>query len=162
MRLRLMIKMWILVIVSKSSSLDIRDLRRTRKSIDPTTASTIATSLIHSKVDNCNSFLLNLPATQISRLQLVLNSAALAVTRTPTFHHFQISSLAYNKPENSIQGSLSHSQIFQNWPSFSSSLFHLTHTSSFYSFLISHHTQSSFCHSWFERTNRSFIHSAPV
>jgi len=31
---------------------------------------TIATSLIHSKIDYCNSFLLNLPATQTNRLQL--------------------------------------------------------------------------------------------
>jgi len=35
---------------------------------------------------NC-SLLLNLPATQTNRLQLVLNSAARAVTETPKFHH---------------------------------------------------------------------------
>ena len=51
------------------------------------TACTIATSLIHSKVDYCNSLLLNLPTTQTNRLQLVLNSAARAVTKTPEFHH---------------------------------------------------------------------------
>ena len=47
--------------------------------IDHSTACTIATSLIHSKIDYCNSLLLNLPATQTNRLQLVLNSAARAV-----------------------------------------------------------------------------------
>jgi len=58
-----------------------------RNTIDQTTACTIATSLIHSKIDYCNSLLLNLPATQMNYLQLVLNSAARAVTKTPKFHH---------------------------------------------------------------------------
>ena len=47
----------------------------------------IATSLIHSKLDYSNSLLLNLPSTQTEHLQLVLNAAARAVTRTPKFHH---------------------------------------------------------------------------
>jgi len=55
--------------------------------IDQTTACTIGTSLIHSKIDYCHSLLLNLPATQTNRLQLVLNSAACAVTKTPKFYH---------------------------------------------------------------------------
>jgi len=46
-----------------------------------------STSIIHSKIDYCNSLLLNLTATQTNRLQLVLNSAARAVTKTPKFHH---------------------------------------------------------------------------
>ena len=47
--------------VSKSCFFHIRDLRRIRNTIDQTTACTIATSLIHSKLDYCNSLLLNLP-----------------------------------------------------------------------------------------------------
>jgi len=43
------------------------------------------TSLIHSKIDYSNSLLLNLPATQTNLLQLVLNSAARAVTKTLNF-----------------------------------------------------------------------------
>ena len=66
--------------VSKSCLYHIRDLRRIRSTIDRTTACTIATSLVHSKLDYCNSLLLNLPSTQTNRLQLVLNSAARAVT----------------------------------------------------------------------------------
>jgi hypothetical protein len=73
--------------VSKSCFYHIRDLRRIRNTIDHTTACTIATSLIHSKLDYCNSLLLNLPSTQTKRLQLVLNAAARAVTKTPKFHH---------------------------------------------------------------------------
>jgi len=41
--------------MSKSCFLSICDLRRIRNIIDLTTAKTIATSLIHSKVDYCNS-----------------------------------------------------------------------------------------------------------
>jgi len=73
--------------ISKSCFLNIRDLRRIRNTIDQTTACTIATSLIRCKIDYCNSLLLNLYATQTNRLQLVLNSAARAVTKTPKFHH---------------------------------------------------------------------------
>jgi len=73
--------------IYKSCFHNSRDLRRIRNTIDQTTVSTIATSLIHSKIDYCNSLLLNLPATQTSRLQLVLNSAARAVTKTSKFHH---------------------------------------------------------------------------
>jgi len=69
--------------ISKSCFLSIRDLRRIKNSIDLTTAKTIATSLIHSKVDYCNSLYLNLPRTQLDRLQLIRNSAARAVYRTP-------------------------------------------------------------------------------
>ena len=61
--------------VSKSCFYHIRDLRRIRNTIDHTTACTIATSLIHSKLDYCNSLLLNLPSTQTKRLQLILNAA---------------------------------------------------------------------------------------
>jgi len=73
--------------ISKSCFLNNRDLRRIRNTIDQTTTCTIATSLIHYKIDHCNSLLLNLPATQMNRLQLVLNSAARAVTKTTKFHH---------------------------------------------------------------------------
>jgi len=64
--------------ISKSCFLNICDLRRIRNTTDQTTA--IATSLIHSKIDYCNSLQLNLPATQMNRLQLVLNSALLVLS----------------------------------------------------------------------------------
>jgi len=72
--------------ISKSCFHNICDLRHIRNFIDQTTACTIAISLIHSKIDYCNSLLINLP-TQTNRLQLVLNSAAHAVTKTLKFHH---------------------------------------------------------------------------
>jgi hypothetical protein len=67
--------------------LDIRDLRHIRPILDQTTAHDIANALVHSKLDNCNSLFLNVPANQLDCLQLVLNSAARAVTKTPRFHH---------------------------------------------------------------------------
>jgi hypothetical protein len=48
--------------IFKSCFNHIRDLRRLRNSIDQTTARTIATALVHSKLDYCNSLLLNLPS----------------------------------------------------------------------------------------------------
>src|SRR6218665_2494098 len=65
----------------------IRDLRRIRPMLDFKTASTIATSIVHSKLDYCNSLFLSLDSTQIHRLQLIQNSLARAVTRTPRHHH---------------------------------------------------------------------------
>src|SRR6218665_416881 len=55
--------------------------------LDFKTASTIATSIVHSKLDYCNSLFLNLDSTQIQHLQLIQNSLARAVTRTPRHHH---------------------------------------------------------------------------
>ena len=43
----------------------IRDLRRIRHTLDSTTATTIATSLVHSRIDYCNSLYHGLPITHI-------------------------------------------------------------------------------------------------
>ncbi len=50
-------------------------------------------------------YLLNLPATQTYRLQLVLNSAARAFTKTPKFHHITpiLKSLHWLKINETIQ-----------------------------------------------------------
>ena len=73
--------------LTKSCFYHIRDLRRIRKSLDLKTASTIATAIIHSKLDYCNSLYLNLPTSYIHRMQLVQNAAARATTNCPKFHH---------------------------------------------------------------------------
>jgi len=136
--------------------------------IDQTTAWTIATSLIHSKIDYnyCNSLLLSLPATQMHLLQLVLNSAARAVTKTPEFHHitpilkslhwlkineiikYQVLSLTYISLKNS---QTSHLRSLLSFPSLrctrSSSLITLSHPS---------------LTSRLKISNRSFYHHAPI
>ena len=102
--------------ISKSCFSHIRDLRRIRNTLDHKTACTIATSLIHSKLDYCNSLYLNISNQQLNRLQLILNSAARAVTKTPKFHHInysssQITSLAQNYATHTIQNSFTNLQI---------------------------------------------------
>jgi hypothetical protein len=152
--------------ISKSCFLNIRDLRRIRSTIDRTTASTIATSLIHSKVDYCNSLLLNLPATQINRLQLVLNSAARAVTRTPKFHHITpiLKSLHWLTINQRIQYkvlSLTYKSLKTGHPSYLRSLLSLTpHRSTRSSSSITLNRPS--VTSGLKITKRSFFHSAPV
>ena len=54
--------------VTRSCCYHLRDLRRIRSTLDFNTTSTIATSLIQSKLDNCNSLYLNLPACHINKL----------------------------------------------------------------------------------------------
>src|SRR6218665_273950 len=73
--------------LSRSCFMHIRELRRIRPMLDFKTAPTIATSIVHSKLDYCNSFFLNLDSTKMQRLQLIQNSVARAVTRTPRHHH---------------------------------------------------------------------------
>src|SRR5688572_7334712 len=65
----------------------IRDLRRLRPILDYKTACTIATSIVHSKLDYCNSIFYNIDSSQIKRLQTIQNALARAVTKTPKHHH---------------------------------------------------------------------------
>ena len=69
------------------------------------TASTIATSVVHSKLDYCNSLYYNLPQSQIKRLQNIQNSLARAVTRTPKSSHITpvLKSLHWLKINESIK-----------------------------------------------------------
>ena len=65
----------------------IRQLRCIRPYLDSTTAYTIATSIVHSKLDYCNSLYYNLPKSQITRLQLIQNSLVRAVVNAPKSCH---------------------------------------------------------------------------
>src|SRR6218665_3525100 len=72
--------------LSRSCFMHIRDVLRIRPMLDFKTASTIASSIVHSKLDYCNSLFLILDSAQIQRLQLIQNSLAQAVTRTHRHH----------------------------------------------------------------------------
>ena len=152
--------------VSKSCFYHIRDLRRIRNTIDHTTACTIATSLIHSKVDYCNSLFLSLPSAQTNRLQLILNAAARAVTKTPKLHHISpiLKSLHWLKINQRIQYkviSLTHKTLHSGHPCYLRSLLRLNHAlstrSSSIITLVRPTNQSRL-----KVTNRSFYYSAPA
>ena len=65
----------------------IRDLRRIRKHLNLEQAKTLATSLIMSRLDYCNSLLQGLPVTDIQKLQRVQNTLARVVMRRPRMTH---------------------------------------------------------------------------
>jgi len=58
-----------------------------RPFLDSKTASLIATSIVHSKLDYCNSLYYNFPKSQLNRLQHIQNSLARAVVRARKFSH---------------------------------------------------------------------------
>ncbi len=61
----------------------IREIRRIRHLLDMDSAISIANALVSSRLDYCNSLLYGLPKKQIYKLQLVQNSLARVVTRSP-------------------------------------------------------------------------------
>ena len=152
--------------VPKSCFYHIRDLRRIRNAIQHTTLCTIDTSLILSKLDYCNSLPMNLPSTQTKRLQLVLNAAARAVTKTPKFNHISpiLKSLHWLKINERIQYkvlSLTYKTLHSCHPSYLHSLLSLKRNSSTRSSSLV--TFNRLCNnSCLKITNRSFHHTAPA
>jgi len=73
--------------LSKSCYSHIRELRCIRPYLYFKTANTIATSIVHSKHDYCNSLYYNLPYSQLNRLQQIQNCPARAVFKAPKFTH---------------------------------------------------------------------------
>ena len=61
----------------------IRQLRCIRPYLDSKTVSTIATSIVHSIFDYCNSLYYNLPKSQINRLQEIQNCLARTAVKAP-------------------------------------------------------------------------------
>jgi exonuclease III len=152
--------------ISKSCFFHIRDLRRIRNTLDLHTTKTIATSLIHSRLDYCNSLFLNLPSTQLNRLQLLLNSTARITTKTPKFHHISptLKSLHWLKINQRIEYkviSLTYKTLQSQQPKYLRSLLTVntgsnTRSSSALTLLRPPNI------SRLKITDRSFLHHAPV
>ena len=71
--------------VFRSCYYHIRDLRRLRRCLPAAVTKTIATSLVSSKLDYCNSILSNIPNREINKVQSVQNCLARVVTLSPRF-----------------------------------------------------------------------------
>src|SRR6218665_2631221 len=102
--------------------------------LDLKTASTIATSIVHAKLDYCNYLFLNIDVTQINRLQAIQNALARSVNKTPKHHHitpvlkklhwlkipqqieYKVISLTYNTLQSSQPSYLHVLQLFTIQP----------------------------------------------
>ena len=73
--------------LSKACYYHIRQLRCIRPYLDSSTSCTIATSIVHSKLDYCNSLYYKLLKSQLSRLQHIQNSLARTVMKAPKSCH---------------------------------------------------------------------------
>jgi len=152
--------------LTKSCFHHIRDLRRVRDSLDLNTARLIATSIVHSKLDYCNSLYLNLPSSKIHRLQLIQNAAARAVSNCRKFDHITpvLKSLHWLKIQERIHYKVI--SLTYNAPQFNQSAY-LHDPLSIQS---SSRTRSSDSvtlvrpsnPSYLKITNRSFHHQAPI
>src|SRR5437899_11394589 len=69
--------------ICRSSFFQIRQLRQIRSSLDKNSAIILANSLVHSKIDYCNSLLFDLPDASIMCLQRVQNSLTRVVCNSP-------------------------------------------------------------------------------
>ena len=71
--------------VCRSCYYHIHDLHHLRRCLPVAVTKTIATSLVSSKLDYCNSILYNIPNREINKVQSVQNCLARVVTRSPRF-----------------------------------------------------------------------------
>jgi len=65
----------------------LRQLRGIRRSVSDSVFHSLVVSLVMPRLDYCNATLAGLPASQLSRLQSVLNAAARLIHRSSRYEH---------------------------------------------------------------------------
>jgi len=103
--------LWLNIIIIQILPFSHRALHCIRPYLDFRTANTIATSIIHSKLDYCNSLYSNLPNSQINRLQQIQNSRShcCQISQVLTHHSCnQVSALVKGQGTYWVQAFLSH------------------------------------------------------
>jgi len=85
---------------------------------DSKTASTIAASIVHSKLDYCNFLYYSLPMSQLNRLQQIQNCLARTVVKAPKSSHITtiLRSLHWLKINERIEYTITHLQSSYNQP----------------------------------------------
>ena len=73
--------------ICRGAYLQLKNISRLKKYLDTPTLECIVHAFVTSKLDYCNSLLIGLPDTLISRLQCVQNTAARILTGTPKYAH---------------------------------------------------------------------------
>src|SRR6218665_1762586 len=153
--------------LSQICYMHIRDLRRLRPILDYKTACTIATSIVHSKLDYSNSLFYSINSSQITRLQTIQNALARAVTKTPKHHHITpvLKSHHWLKIPQRIHykiASLTYNTLQTSQPSYIRQLLTIQPCTRAYSLIIYLSVSRPPVSSSLKFCNRSFANAAPA
>ncbi|XP_041466248.1 uncharacterized protein LOC121416805 [Lytechinus variegatus] len=73
--------------ICRAASFGIHRIGKLRKYLDKNSTERLVNAFVTSQIDYCNSFLINLPASHLSKLQHIQNTAARLITRTRKHEH---------------------------------------------------------------------------